>query len=180
MRLAFCFLCRKLERLNDFDGLDFNDPRSHENDVLLSNWIERHMHGKHVDDHPGGRIFPFDDSRENVSREMLIGEGGSAHSALGLEALESQAVEQVKKLLADQQMEVMEYRDQLRDDAAKCFNRHGNPEWPGKPCLDYQAKDKRLGRSNIDKKFQQYLCTYCAYQSSVTVEIRARRGDYKR
>lgn len=183
--MAFCLLCRDLERLDDFDGLDFNDPRSHENDVLLANWVERHMHGRVVDDHPGGRIFSFDDSRENVSREMNQMAGtdlkatGVVHDALGLKALEMEAVTQVKRVLADQQIEVMSYRDQLREDAAICFNKHGNPEYPGRGCLDYQASDKRLGRKNTPKQFQQFLCTYCPYESSVTVTKRHKRGDYR-
>lgn len=184
MRLAYCYLCRDLERLDDYD-IDFNDPRSADHDVLLANWIERHMHGRDVDDHPGGRIFPFDDSRENVSREMRSMAGtslkatGVVHDALGLKALEMEAVQQVKKVLSDQQMEVNEYRDQLREDAGKCFIKHSNPEWPGKPCLDYQARDKRLGRKDTPKQHQQFLCTYCPYESSVTVGKRHKRGDYK-
>lgn len=177
MRLAYCYLCRKLERLDDFE-IDFNDPRSAEHDVLLSNWIERHMHGREVDDHPGGRLFPFDDSRENVDTSLRLTDGATLDID-GVAALEMQAVQEVKKKLQENQMEVLEYRDQLREDAGVCFNKHGNPEFPGKPCIDFECAEKRLGRKNTPKKFQQYLCTYCPYTSTVTVAKRHRRGDYR-
>lgn len=185
MRLAFCYLCKTLERLDDF-AIDFNDPRSAENDVLQVNWIERHMHGREVDDHPGGRIFPFDDSREGVSSTMPILKGtdlkstGLYRDSSGMEVLEMQAVEQVKQALADQRIEMNEYRDQLREDAGQCFIAHHNPEFPGKPCRDYQAGNKRLGLKTTPRPYQQFLCTYCPYESSVTVSKRHKRGDYAR
>jgi hypothetical protein len=176
VRLMYCYLCCFIELLDDFE-VDFKDPRSTEHDVLLSNWIDRHLHGKTVDEHPGGRMFSFDDSRAGIDTDIARGPGGTTH--IDFDIFTEQAVQQVKKELQNNQMEVMGYRDQLREDAGNCFIRHGNPEYPGKPCIDFEAADKRLGRKNTPKKFQQYLCTYCAYTSSVTVSKRHRRGDYR-
>lgn len=93
-----------------------------------------------------------------------------------------------KELLANQ-IYVQDYRDQIGEDAVRCHKQHGQPEWPGKPCIDYKSDVKRLGlglgkklsisMARRDPQNLQYLCTYCPYDSTVTTQKRWDRGDYK-
>jgi len=91
-----------------------------------------------------------------------------------------------KELMANQ-IQVQEYRDQIGEDAVKCHRLHGQPELPGKPCIDYKSDAKRLGgglgRKSIllrrDPQRLNYLCTYCPYESTVVTQKRWERGDYK-
>lgn len=91
-----------------------------------------------------------------------------------------------KELMANQ-VYVQEYRDQIGDDAVKCHQLHGQPAWPGSPCIDYKTDAKRLGfglgKKSImlrrDPQRLQYLCTYCPYESTVSTQKRWDRGDYK-
>jgi hypothetical protein len=92
-----------------------------------------------------------------------------------------------KELMANQ-VYVAAYRDQVGEDAVKCHQQHGQPAWPGSPCIDYKSDAKKLGgglgrRKSIallrDPQRLQYLCTYCPYESTVTTQKRWDRGDYK-
>lgn len=170
MRLCYCYHCRTLSKIEGFLGRP-------EDDRLLQDWIDRHMHGLTEDQHPGGRIFPMEvpELASSPRRMLEAGIDDPADDPV----FERKAVEHVKALLAQQQHEVLgELRDELKDDAAKCFNRHRRPEHPGKPCIDYNADHKRLGRRNQPPSDMAMLCTYCAYTSTVTVAKRIKRGDY--
>lgn len=173
MRLCYCYHCQNLEKIDDVAP---GTPTDY--DAVLQNWIDRHMHGLHLDVHPGGRMFAFDDSRENIDRSMPSMVTGRERDAEGLSALEAQAVMEVRKELAKNHIEINDYRDQLRTDATDCFRKHHNPEAITRPCIDYHSGSKRLGRKDTPPKWRQYLCTYCPYTSSITVEVRRRRGDY--
>ena len=177
MRIMLCKQCSTLSKLPDFEGTP-------ENDNILVDWIERHSHGLTLDAdpgtpgaHPGGRMFAYDFSY--VTPDVSPGPGGHAHENVQLEALEMAAVEEVRGELVKNQVWVQEYRDELRYDAGVCFNKHHQPEWPGTPCSSYQDDSKRLGRKNGPKKYRMFLCTFCPYESSVTVSKRFARGDYR-
>jgi hypothetical protein len=155
-------------RLSDHQGRP-------EHDVVLQDWIDRHMHGMAVDDHPGGRIFTYDVEQENINRNVVTKDG----RVIGeMDNDEMKAVQAAREELRKIGQEVNDYRDELRYEAVRCHQKHGQPSLPGKPCIDYQAESKRIGRKDVPKESRQHLCLYCPYESSVTVTKRARRGDY--
>lgn len=185
MRLAYCYACKTLEPMEDFE-IDFSDPNQHRNDVLLQNWIDRHQHGLDTDRkpgtpgaHPGGRVFPFDASREHVSEIMKGFHSGKTFDISGMDVLAQDAVMKVKDALAAQHVEVFEFRDQLKEDAQSCFEKHGRPDVAKAGCIDYHAGNKRLGSERVAPQVAKWLCTYCPYESTVTVKKRANRGDYR-
>ena len=156
--LAYCFECKQLNPLDAFTGERPDDDR------LLQNWIDRHMHGFGIETHPGGRLFSLGISNVDYSDAP--------------EADLEREIEIVKGELSKVNMEVLAYRDELRDDASKCFVCHGRPEFPGKPCRDYHDSSKRIGRIDQAPSDLAYICTYCPYESTVTVAKRRERGDY--
>lgn len=161
MRLAYCYECQTLSKIDDAPTQNPDD------DYLLQDWIDRHMHGKHIDDHKGGRVFNVDTEQQGLEESKAM------------DAIERKAVEEVRAELAKVNAEVFNYRDELREEATKCHRRHGQPHAPGKMCIDYRSDSKRLGSKKTFNELA-YLCTYCPYTSSITVEVRRRRGDYNR
>lgn len=80
-------------------------------------------------------------------------------------------------------------KDTFREDAGKCYERHGRPGSAKGPyaCVGFQDNSKlltdegwmRRGRDSGQPNRQPiYLCTFCPYQSVVTTRIRMQRGDY--
>src|SRR5512140_57806 len=140
MRLAYCFECRTLSKVGDFGG---TNP---EHDGLLQDWIDRHMHGRTLDEHKGGRIFAYDFSAANIERRAYNPVSGFESEELS--AMELAAVQEVRAELLKVNQEVFDFRDEVRMDATTCHIKHGQPSWPGKPCIDYHAGSKLLGRRN--------------------------------
>lgn len=182
MRMAFCYCCRTLSKLPDYKG---SNP---DNDAVLADWIERHLHGFHHMDtgpdpelredgrrHPGGRVF-VSETPSQFDPTTPYGEG----------SFESDMVEEIRAELQQMGLQMQDYRDELREDAVKCHHKHGQPDLNnGKPCIDYRASSKKIGSRYAHMSLNgardlAYLCTHCPYESSVTVAIRSRRGDYRR
>ena len=80
-------------------------------------------------------------------------------------------------------------RDEFKEEALKCYNRHGNPDM-GNKCPDFMNDDRRIGKGEykddngnvhkIPNKFRQYLCYMCPYmQAHIATEVRFRKGLYK-
>ena len=167
MRLCFCYCCRTLSKIDDYDG-DFHPDGEPIADHLLENWIKRHMHGLAEDDHPGGRVFPFE------GRDIEV-QGGRLD---GVSVEVANEVEQVRSELAKAGIEMNDFRDELREDAHNCFIKHGRPDYHGRRCIDYHDRSKWLGRRvkvdgerlNIN---QGYLCSFCPYETAVSI---VRRG----
>jgi hypothetical protein len=175
MRLAFCYSCKTLSKLDDYDG-GFNEDGDPVSDHLLDNWVERHGHGLDTtvepgttrNAHPGGRVFPFEGREIEVTGGRLDGVGVTV----------ANEVEQVRAELAKVGVEVFALKDELVDDAQKCFVKHKRPEYPDKKCIDYHDDSKWLGkRIKVEgQRFntrQGYLCSYCPYEVNVSI---ARRG----
>jgi hypothetical protein len=85
-------------------------------------------------------------------------------------------VTELKKELSKQTGQFFEEATYYRDEAAKCYNSHGNPQGS---CIDYLDDSKRIGSSHVPKKYQTFLCHLCPIQQSyINVEVRRRAGLY--
>jgi hypothetical protein len=82
----------------------------------------------------------------------------------------------LKKELSDQDVFIKDFRDELKVDALKCYNRHNRPTGG---CIDWCADDKTIGRkTGVPKEHRQYLCMYCPVGSYVAHEERKMLGLY--
>jgi hypothetical protein len=96
-------------------------------------------------------------------------------------------VTKIKKELNEQYNSHFEERDEYKDDAARCYNAHGNPDLSN-GCRDFLDDSKLIGKAQyqidgrtvtIPPPLRQYLCNMCPYmQTYVQVEMRRRRGLY--
>jgi hypothetical protein len=165
MRLCYCYHCKTLSKIDDYAGA-YREDSEPINDVLLENWVERHMHGYSVDQHPGGRVFAF------VGRDIEI-QGG--RDGVGVDV--ANEVEHVRSELAQAGHDVFELKDELKDDAQKCFVKHKRPMYPDRKCIDYHADSKWLGHKeraegqDFDTQ-QGYLCSFCPYETAVSIVSR--------
>jgi len=167
VRLCYCYSCQTLSRIDDYLGAYTPDGEP-VNDYQLEDWVARHMHGFTEDTHPGGRIFPFD------GRDIEI-EGGRLD---GVRVHVANEVDEVRAELAKVGLEVLELRDELKEDAMSCFRKHRRPTYPDRTCADYQADSKWLGKrekveGQVFKVRSAYLCAMCPYETAVSI---ARRG----
>lgn len=178
MRLAACFECNTLSKLPDPAV-----PNEPEADAVLIDWIDRHRHGYRDLDmdprepgaHPGGQVFGME---ENTIPFLGHERGGSLVGGKELEDIFlGNVVEKLGEVTGNNHWDI---RDELKDDATRCFVRHGNPEWPGKPCGDYHDRIKLVGRRNLPEAHRRYLCDFCPYEESVRVQKRWNAGQYRR
>jgi hypothetical protein len=145
-------------------------------DPLVEDYIERHMHGLTEETHPGAIPYVLDDSQIDPNLANHVGPLSEADQ----ESFESKAFAIVRDHQSKQGRHVAEdLRDEVKDDAMKCWERHGRVEYPGKLCPDYRSGAKVLGKRNMNKEDRAYLCTFCPYEVGVEVEKRWRRGGYK-
>ncbi len=158
LRIAYCYQCKTMTKVEPYEG----PP---EYDQHLQYWIDQHLHGKSPDD-ARGMVFAKDASQFD-------------HTGMAGDAIEEQMIEEVRAELAQANLEVYAMRDGLKYDAVVCHRKHGQPSWPGKLCADYQADQKRVGRTDVPEQYQQYLCTYCPYEETVRVQKRWQAGQYK-
>jgi len=175
MRLATCLSCRTITKLSDYEG---SNP---DFDVVLQDWIDRHLHGVRVEDipgplHPGAQVMVVDMPDITTSPKFLSMPVEDQERALA--RIEGVAVTSLQSELQAQTQQVFEYRDDLRDEAAKCFLRHHSPSYPARGCIDYRDDSKRVGRTKVPAKLQKYLCQFCPYSSTIMVEMRRRKGAY--
>jgi hypothetical protein len=65
----------------------------------------------------------------------------------------------LKNKLAEQDVYIKDFRDELKVDALKCFNRHNRPT---QGCIDWCTEGKTVGRKvGVPPDKRQYLCMYC-------------------
>lgn len=82
----------------------------------------------------------------------------------------------VKKELAEQDVYIRDFRDELKVDAMRCFNRHNRPS---DGCIDWCNDDKVIGRKvGIPKEKRQYLCMYCPAADHYVHKARMLKGMY--
>ena len=176
MRLATCFYCRTITKLSDYEG------RNPDHDVVLQDWIDRHLHGVPLDQipgplHPGARTAAVD--MPDITRSDKFLSMPPEDQERALERIEGEAVISLQSELMRITEQVFEYRDDLRDEAAKCYLAHHSPSYPDRPCIDFRDDSKRVGRTKVPKKLQKYLCHFCPYTSTIVVELRRKRGAYR-
>lgn len=175
MRLATCLCCRTITKLSDFEGAN---P---DHDGILQDWIDRHLHSVPVDEipgplHPGAQVAVVD--MPDITKSQKFLEMPIEDQERALERIEGTAVFNLQSELQRMTQQVFTYRDDLRDEAAKCYLRHRSPSFPGKGCIDYKDSSKRVGRTQAPAKLQKYLCNFCPYSSTIMVELRRRKGAY--
>lgn len=82
----------------------------------------------------------------------------------------------LKKEMEDQDVYIRDFRDELKVDALRCFNRHNRPS---DGCIDWCSEDKTIGRKvGIPKEKRQYLCMYCPAAEHYTHRQRQELGLY--
>lgn len=82
----------------------------------------------------------------------------------------------VRKELADQDVYIKDFRDELKSDALRCFNRHNRPS---DGCIDWCSDDKTIGRKiGVPKEKRQYLCMYCPAADHYVYRSRMAKGYY--
>lgn len=82
----------------------------------------------------------------------------------------------LKNELNEMNVFIKDFRDELKTDALKCYNRH---ERPKAGCIDWCAEDKTIGRKvGVPKEHRQYLCMYCPVGSWVAQQERIQMGLY--
>lgn len=65
----------------------------------------------------------------------------------------------IKNELKAHDLYIRDFRDELKVDALRCFNRHNRPNTG---CLDWCDESKTIGRKvGVPKEKRQYLCMYC-------------------
>lgn len=78
--------------------------------------------------------------------------------------------------LQEQDVYIRDFRDELKVDALKCYNRHDRPK---QGCIDWCHESKTIGRKiGVPPDKRQYLCMYCPVGSWVAEQERKAMGMY--
>lgn len=181
-RLASCLVCGAIEKLLDPPSdvrlvpatVEWDDGgvvREHtfkdeqtglvamvpEYDPLMEDYVGRHGHG-------------YDDVSA-MSNIKVFGCDWDTFESLD-------AVDFVKKSLAEQTDVLMEESNYYKDEALACYNAHNNPDLK-KGCIDFMTDEKAIGSSKIPKKDRVYLCSMCPYtQTYIATEMRHKADLY--
>lgn len=159
-RLLRCMICMSVTKLPDYDG----DPTQ---DRQLAQVCALHQHPEAPEEarRTAGQIFRI--TQEQYDKMERI-------TALNREAFE------------DQQW-FEDTRDQLKDDAYRCWIAHRMPD-KNNGCNDCESPSKEiksdsflpLGDEKTRSRTKQYLCWHgCPYFSGVVIPtIRKRKGMY--
>ena len=88
---------------------------------------------------------------------------------------------QLKKEMEEATHNLYTERDQIKEDAIECFNRHGRPQ---DRCIDVFSESKVLGghESNrrMNPKDRMYLCHACPFVHGYVIpDVRHKKGYYK-
>ena len=148
-RLLLCKSCGVLHNMRDYEG-------TAKYDMELIETINRHL-GQAADPRPESHV------------SMIIRCDEATSSKLDMETA-------VKKELMDNEIEVRAIRDDLKEDALKCFSKHSRPK---AGCIDWQDESKTVGRkTGVPKKHRQYLCMYCPANEHYVYNSRKELGLY--
>lgn len=87
-------------------------------------------------------------------------------------------ITEIKKELEQQTGEFFEEQSYYRDEAARCYNAHGNPT-TDVGCSDFLDESKTIGSKELPPKHRVFLCHMCPYmQSEVATQVRLKQGLY--
>jgi hypothetical protein len=82
----------------------------------------------------------------------------------------------LKNELKEQDVYIKDFRDELKVDALKCFNRHSRPK---QGCIDWCNDEKTIGRKvGVPVEKRQYVCMYCPAAEYYTHRQRTELGLY--
>jgi hypothetical protein len=136
-------------KMTDYDG----PP---EYDMVLREMVDRHL----------GQAS---DRRPESHESMIIRCDENTAKKLDMET-------EVNKELMKNHVWIKDFRDELKVEALKCFNRHMRPVGM---CIDYHDESKTIGRKiGIPKDKRQYLCEHCPVNSFVEFKGRQEAGLY--
>ena len=166
IRLLYCYNCKTIEELPDFEG----NP---DDDVTLQVLIDRHESAgvPHTGflAKIGVKLFSRPEVRKQIIENLRNKVGGG---------------------LADIDPDYYTTKATFFDDAMKCFNLHLRPS---EGCPDWQAKNKRLipkGTDDLRKDLglesaaksastKVFLCDFCPAKTYVVDQQRKAAGLYK-
>ena len=189
-RLAQCNFCHILQRIPDVppktplipariefkDGFEFvyrdedNQPQMVAAfDPVLEDFVEKHSHGREDRDVIQGLIQVYQVDQKTWDTMDVV--------------------TKIQDQLKQQSDQWYEEKDEYKEAALQCYNRHGNPDMQD-GCSDYLNDDRRIGPATYDDgeghtitvppKYRQYLCYVCPFQqSAIQVELRRKKGMYK-
>ena len=82
----------------------------------------------------------------------------------------------IKNELKSHDLYISDFRDELKVDALRCFNKHDRPK---DSCIDWCDESKTIGRkTGVPLNKRQYLCMYCPCASYVAHKERKELGIY--
>lgn len=82
----------------------------------------------------------------------------------------------IKNELKNHDIIIKDFRDELKTDALRCFDRHNRPTTG---CVDWCDESKTIGRKiGVPKEKRQYLCMYCPAAAWYTHKERQMLGLY--
>jgi hypothetical protein len=180
-RAVLCLVCNKIERMTDppaevplvpavmkwyEDGKErsytMTDPETGMtsmvpmHDPLLEDFVGRHQHGLADTDIDSIKVWSVD---QETWDSMDV-------------------IDNIKRELQENQNIIVEESNYYKDEATKCYNRHGNPDVK-KGCPDFLDEHMRIGSGKVHPKARVYLCHMCPYmQTYVMQEVRGKAGLY--
>jgi len=82
----------------------------------------------------------------------------------------------IKNELKRHDIIIKDFRDELKVDALRCFDKHNRPD---RGCVDWCDESKTVGRKiGVPKEKRQYLCMYCPAAEWYTHKQRQMLGLY--
>lgn len=82
----------------------------------------------------------------------------------------------IKNELKRHDIIIKDFRDELKVDALRCFDKHNRPD---RGCVDWCDESKTVGRKiGVPKEKRQYLCMYCPAAEWYTHKERQMLGLY--
>ena len=186
-RLAACHICATLTRLPD-------PPASAPLVPARIAWMEDGREVEHVYRNPDGSpvlVAAYDPSLEDwITRHGHEDVNQPDHLKFDLwhvDQITWDAENIVRKTQNDLQEahgRMYTERDELKDDAMACFNRHGRPK---DSCTDVFSESKVIGGGHDSNKVSQFiapndrmfLCHLCPFVHGYVIpNVRARKGYY--
>lgn len=161
IRLLYCFVCKSIEELPDFEG-------NSDDDVLLQITVERHMssgipHTGHLF-RVAAHLWAVESIRQQIIKQIRVGSGG----------------------LSEIDAAYYDSKSTFSEDALRCYSSHLRPR---ESCPDYGDEKKRLvPKTKAERKElgmptlketggpKVYLCQFCPIHSVVMTKRHDKRG----